>query len=132
MQILTYLRLFYDIAKLKFEIFLANANHRKNNQQYFVIPTSNGKLAVLSARQIKHFSTHPYKKTRKFVNGQYKVTKYYLLPKGIEHTVVMRDCFYYTPYKIGDKTTKISKQVKKKKSLEWLTFTKKHRTNRAV
>ncbi len=101
----------------------ANQRHLAENKQMFVIPSSNGKLQVLSTAEIKRLRTIPYKRTRKLVNGQYRVTRHYFLPKSFTRLQLMKEAFYYTPTHINAPDYEsLTPEQKKEKQLQYLRW----------
>jgi len=115
--------------RLRYASYLAMEKHKATGKQYFVLPYSNGKLKVLSTDEIGAMKKGIRVKART-KDGKQTTKKVYMMSPKVTHLDVMRECFYYTPFSLGDKRYVITEVEKSKKAREWIEYANYIRTKR--
>lgn len=122
------IRTHIDIMKLRYAIYLADSKQRAYGKQYFVLPDGNGRLRVLNKDDIKALKKG-FVVRRKDSNKCVRVRQ---MDKRVTHLDIMRECFYFTPYYLGDHASTITATERAKKQREWLEWIKMFRVRQAV
>lgn len=136
-----YLKLLKRKIQLRIAAHVADTKQEAYNKRYYVLPDENNKLQALSADDIdylkKPIKTRVFVKghfkevkrrdgtiRQKWVEGGYKIHKFYFMNPKATHLDVMRECFYVTKVSLNDKP-ELTKEERSEKQKQWLKYAKK-------
>ena len=116
-----------DALRLDAAIFMANALQRAKNKRFYVIENAQGKLIWLCNDDIKQMSRP--RTIRRLINGKLRYFKVRMLPKGISHLDIMKQCLYYTPIDRNN-SNGITVEERNKRKEKWLEYIERKRFDR--
>lgn len=102
---INWFRYFRDYLRLRKAIQLADEQHAKDGDRYFVIPSTDGTLLIMDRKNFKGL------KRKKYIG------------KNVTLHDMYRECFYYTPYTNGnDALTPEVRKAKANSYYAWCNF----------
>jgi hypothetical protein len=98
-------RYFRDYLRLRNAIIMADEQHAKDGDRYYVVPTTDGTLLVVDRKNVKVLKRKHY------------------IGKNVVMNDIIHESFYYTPFANGrDTLTPAQRQAKANAYYAWCNF----------
>ncbi len=109
MRMYNFIRHFVDYLKLRKAINLADEQHQKDGDRYYVLPSMDGKLVVTDRKNFRLLKRKHY------------------IPADVTLNQIRRECFYHTPYANGtDRMPAVIRKQRAENYYMWITSYRKY------